>query len=504
MSRQDSWLKRHEELTMISRSRRRSQVYDGQIGFNYTTTTGHSFGAYYQGMGKPERAVGSSASVFDIEDQGAEHSELTWRDKTNYYQHLADAYYSGMWGRWTADITFDYLWRRNKDDRSVFESLPMSAASDFYDKSDGRMIAAEGNLARPLWRGNLQVGAAYTNSHRYGEFTNPQAWIPASDNKVEESDIAVYAQSAQRFGPIMAQLGLRYEHIGSSFFENGIKVGEQSRDYNEFLPSASLTVPWKKVMFQLSYSRRYTRPLYSQLSSAVIYNDKYLYQTGNPNLKSCYTDAVSLTFRYSWLMIMASYKHVKDKVISVSEAYEPDPDITLLKKINSPRGINSIEVMASLAPPNFLAGFYYPMLTCGIVAQFYEVEYRGTLKKMDNPMGMVMLNNIFRLPGGFQLTANFNWRSRAQSENIDMRGTWRIDLGAARALGTHWDVRLALTDLFNTGRRNAFTLYSGPRSLYIEKKGNTRGVQITVGYRFNVAKSKYKGRGAGQSEKDRL
>ena len=65
------------------------------------------------------------------------------------------------------------------------------------------------------------------------------------------------------------------------------------------------------------------------------------------------------------------------------------------------------------------------------------------------------------------------------------------------------NVKLTGNDLFN-GAINRFTLYSN-RMMFQKKEDNdSRCVQLSLRYRFNVTPSKYKGTGAGNAEKNRL
>lgn len=502
---QNTWLTHHSQSDLVMYSREHQQIFDGQIGFNYETSSGHAFGAYYQGLGKYNRSTGNSNANFLTDAMLLESSQLDNSAKTDYYQHIVDAYYSGRWQKWSADLALSYLWRTNDDTQTVSETMQDNGVSEFefLDRNKGRMLAVELNLSRPLWRGSLDIGAAFSDSRRSDVFDNPEGIIKNSDNTVKETTIGVYAQSMQRLGPLMLQVGLRYEHIGSRYFDNDMKVDGQSRDYNEILPSATVVVPIRNSVFQLSYSRKYSRPLYSQLSSSITYSNTYLYETGNPSLKSAFTDAVSLTFKHKWVMLSATYRHIRNRVITVSEAYEGNPEITLLKKINSPRPINNFEVMANVAP-GFIGGFYYPMIMGGIIAQDYDVEYREGIRNMNTPMGIIRFNNIFRLPSNFMIAANLSWRGKGDSDNITMSQSWQFDIAASKSFNSNWEMRLSFNDIFNTACKSDFTMYSGVRDMQVQKTTSSRSIELIVGYKFNVPKSKYKGKGAGSEEKMRF
>lgn len=503
-STQNTWLEKHGMTTLNMESKSKSQLHNGQIGINYTAKSNHSFGIYYKVNGKPSETNTHTVSSSWLDEQMQDNSLLFQRKETDYYEHLVDGYYSGKWDKWTADLTFDFLWRNNKDKQQIEEKketgiIPIT----INDKNNGRMLAGEFHVSHPIWKGNLNLGIEYTSSVRKEDSFNKEAIISDNNDRIEEDNVAIYGELSQRFGPLTLLVGVRYEHTNSNYYEYGQKIGEQSKKYDEFLPSATIMFPIKQAMFQIGYSRKYTRPLYSQLSSTVYYVNQYIYETGNPLLETPYSDNISLNFRYKWLMLAATYKHVTNQIITSCSSYDDNPDVTLLKKDNSPNDLRNLQVMVS-AMPGFIGKIYYPVLSVGVLSQFYEIDYQGKIMNMNRPMLILQFNNLFRFPHDYLLSANFRYRSKGDGENIRMGKSWQIDLNATKTFDKHWNIKLSVNDIFNTAKDTRFTMYSGIRDIQMEKILNTRGVELSIGYKFNMPKSRYKGKGAGNSEKDRL
>ena len=85
-----------------------------------------------------------------------------------------------------------------------------------------------------------------------------------------------------------------------------------------------------------------------------------------------------------------------------------------------------------------------------------------------------------------------------------MKPYWQCNLGIYRSFaGDTWSVRLQLNDIFGTWRQNV-TSYDAIRLIRVEKIHDTRDLTLTVRYNFNPAGSRYKGRSAGNSDKDRF
>ena len=479
----------------------RSQLYDGKIGFNYIVSDDHSFGLFYQISHKPMRSTYINKSSNFTDEVFTSESENEQYRKDDDTQHLIDGYYTGKWGTFNSDITFDVLLHNNDQLQNISENNSVNSMTD--DSSRGRMIAGKLNLSRNLWKGDINFGTEYTNSRRTDVFYSDLVQMDGNDNKLVENNIGTFVETQQSFGNIFLQLGLRYEHIAGDYYENGLKMSGQSTIYNELLPSATLVFPVAKSTFQIGYARKYTRPLYSQLSSTITYSNPTIYETGNPHLKTTYYDNVTLNYKWKGLMIMASYSHITDPIVQTAESYRDMPDITLLSKANSDKAIDKLQVMAQYQP-GMIGGFYYPALAAGIMSQFYDIDFRGESMHLNNPMGIVKWMNIFMLPKGYRVNANLSWRGEGDSGNAHLGESWQIDLNASKTFGKHWDVKLAMDDILNTAADTHFTMFSNNRTIKMNKHNSTRAVELTVSYSFNTSKSKYLGKGAGNSEAERL
>jgi len=502
---QNIWTTVHDQTEILLDSRGKSQFFEGKLGFNYLSKSGHTFGVYYQGHHKPSRVRSSYVSEYRRDSHQVSGSATLQRNEVSTTRHLFDGYYSGKWGRWTADVSFDLLWKDGSDNETSMETLTggESRDIDLHEDNSASLIAAKINLSRSLWGGKLNAGAEYTSSRREDEFVSKNDIIGNNSNTIREKSAGVYGEFSGKIGKISFQLGLRFEHTASDYYEYGTRVADQSRDYNEWLPSLHMTFPWRQSSFQLGYSRKYRQPLYSQLSGTVNFINNSLYESGNPNLRPSYSDNVTFSYSYKWIMLNASYSNVSGQIISSATMYEDNPEITLLRKINSPYSLDSFQGIVTVMP-GFIGKVYYPVLSAGIVGQSYRMMYRGQIKRLDNPMGLIQFRNILRFPKALTVTAGFQWRSDAESDNISMGHSWQLDLSATKNFNRHWAVQISINDIFNSSRRNHYTVFSDAQDMYIEKTVNKRKFEVSVMYKFNTKKSRYKGKGAGQDEKERL
>ncbi len=185
---------------------------------------------------------------------------------------------------------------------------------------------------------------------------------------------------------------------------------------------------------------------------------------------------------------------------STTTSYKDDPTIALLRKDNT-RGYDNLSLMVSAAP-TFRK--YHPQLMVATQMQNLEVQYRGETKKMNSPMTIIRFNNAVNLPFDSWLNADFSWHSAGDAENIHLAQSWQFDISLYKAFwNDRLTLKLACKDLFGSIRQKA-TIYSDIREIYLDKRLDTRNLELTVRYNFNPAKSKYRGKGAANDVKSRF
>lgn len=500
---QNSWLSSHHQQNTTMKSTQHSKLIDGKWGFDFSSSPKLSFGAFYQVSYAPTKTNSSiMSSLYSddvIESETSAYKDIKLRD----LEHLLDGYCHGVWGKWNLEMTFDLMWKKTRENQNVIEQTGINQDFGIKDVGHARLMATELYASHPFLKGNFSFGVDFTNSSREENSKSDNSIMAGENNKIQELNMAYYVETMQHLGNVTFRIGGRYEHVNSEYFIGGRKNHEQSHVYDKFFPTASLSLPIGKTMVQLSYSKQCYRPLYSQLSNTVHYVNKYLYQSGNPYLQPSYSDNISLNLRYRWLALTANYKKVQNQIITSYTYYDDAKTIALLKKENSRNSLSNLQIMASFMP-GFLWKCYYPVLACGVVSQFYKIDYRGNIKHVDNPLVVVKFNNIFKFHNNYMATVNYSWRSEGNSENIKMGSVGQINLSLAKDLSKKWNVKLSANDIFNTARKNTFTIFSGMNDVYIEKAATVRAVECIVRYKFNTVKAKYKGKGAGKKEMDRL
>ena len=501
-SRQDTYLQNHYQQNSLMHYYNKNQMLAGKLGFNYMLNDNHSIGMTYTVTSRPNSQTSDYFTTMLIDKQTDD--QITGQGKVDGddIQHIISGYYAGQTGKWSLDANADVLLQKQNSDNLTFEDATQGDDRTVTTRNDvkNRLYAAKFVAGHPLWKGNIEIGAEGSYVHRTDVFGNVEKIISASDTKIEENSMAAFVQLMQRLDKLTLIAGLRYEYLDSRYYESGVKMGDESRTYSDLFPSLMLMYPLKNVRARLSYSRNINRPAFSQLSGNFKYINRYTYESGNPYLKPSYRDNLSLALNYKWLTGMIDYARVHDYIITSYSSYKDDPTIALLRKDNA-RGYDNLSLMVSVAPT---FGKYHPQLMMATQMQNLEVQYRGETKKMNSPMTIIRFNNAINLPFDSWLNADFSWRSAGDTENIHLAQSWQFDISLYKAFwNDRLTVKLACTDLFGSIRQKA-TIYSDIREIYLDKRLDTRNLELTVRYNFNPAKSKYRGQGAGNDVKNRF
>ncbi len=472
-------------------------------GFNYMLNSDHSMGARYTFSRTPQ-STNLMNSTYEITADGKyydlQHYDYTWPQ--NDFSHRVNAYYMGTVGKLGIDFNADYYKGENNQSQKVHETSEEHedryvTATNF---SDSRLYAAKVVLSHPIGSGELKVGGEYSFTRRINRYENPQNYLPETDNKIEEEKLAGFAEYAISLGKLQTSAGVRYEHVTSDYYNQGIFVDGQSRDYSDFYPNLSLAMPVGNTQLSLSYTAKTRRPGYSELNNNLQYNDRFTYEGGNPNLKPETIHDLTFMGIYRWAQLMMSYRHTADAIEFIALSYEDNPAITVFSRENYSKRDNLIAGL-SLSPK---FGFWEPVFSLQMQKQFFKSRHQGEWLHFNRPVYTARLNNGFRISKTFTGNLSYYYRTKGNSGSLMLKPSQSLDLSLNK---TFLDERLALnlriTDLF-ASQRNSHTIYGEYMQFDKWNYSDTRSVRLTVRYKFNATRSKYNGTGAANDELNRL
>ena len=484
------------------------QNLSAMLSLNYQFNENHSWGMRYNFDRFPKHhdEINMQTNVAQDNVPYEKSSSIGWQNHVSS-GHTLNTYYNGQVGDWHIDFNADGIWQDNKIPQEMLEEIlpadgerkEQTVTSESLDKNT--LYAAKLVAEHPLWKGNFSFGGEYTYTNRLNNYRNVEGILDDDESRIRENSFALFAEYGFRISRLQVRAGVRYEHLASDYFEEDKRIDEQSRTYDNVFPSVSLSLPVGKVQLQLSYTGSIYRPSYWMLRSNTTYINRYTYEGGNPFLRPSVINRLSFNASYKWLYFNTRYIHGRDAIIQLSQAYsEDDPTVSLFSYYNR-YGSDKLYSSLTLAPT---IGIWSPQLTLMLLQQWYKVDVPGGLENFNNPMGSFSFRNHFSLPSGFGLDIDLGADTHGDNENSYVsEGCWYANVGLYKSFfNERLSVRLQADDLFNSSAAKT-VLYSGNRVMMLKQEVR-RSIALTLRYKFNAAKSKYKGTGAGDSQKSRL
>ena len=476
----------------------------GKIGFSYMFNDRHSIGTYYQNSWNRHHTMGAIPS--EVWQNGTlldRYNSDVNNKSTALPRHYANLYYNGRIGKFSIDFNADYIWYKN---REISLSNELSQTGDNRNVStkstnNNRMFAEKLVVSCPLWKGQIQVGEEYTNTRTTNLFAANIPEVPDADNKVDESNIAAFVQIAQQFGRFNIGVGLRYEHVKFDYYEMGHLRDGQSKTYNNLFPSLNVATQIRKVRMGLNYSGKTVRPGYGQLDGAVSYINRLTFETGNPYLKPTKMQTVEYMAQWRQFFAQVSYIYFKDGVYHITEPYGTDGEATIIRTAN----LDHRHYLQAFVGGQFKVGVWQPRVNVGVMKQWLTLPVDGKPMKMNTPGFMFQWQNAVHLPFDIWLNMDAQLMTCSWDYNMKLSNTpWYVNAKIYKGFFNNaFSVTFEAKDLFNTSQND--TMMRNDAVKIVQKNYSSgRSVMLTLQYRFNTTRDRYRGTGAGNSEKSRF
>ena len=473
-------------------------------GMNYIFNDNHSMGFRYdtkafflnRSRGTFTADVMANGGFYDHLENGMHMSS-----KFNM-PHTLNAYYNGKVGRTAIDFNTDYVFHKerksqfNDEVSQEWESRTVTSTSVIRNQ----LWAAKLVLSWSLWGGNLQVGSEYDHTHRNDDYINPEQVVPTSFTEQRENNYIFFAEYGHTLPFGQLKVGLRNENVNTDYYSQGVHMAEQSRNYHHFFPSVGLVARAGNVQLMLNYAMKIKRPGYWQLRNSVTYANRFTWDSGNPLLKPTINNEVSLMAMYKWVNLMLAYKHDRDVIVNVAHEIPGSEATTLMTKENVDHK-DAMRVMVTFSPR---LGLYQPSLTLGVIKEWIKIPSPVGFISPKNPAWIAQFSNNFQILPTLTANVNFNFTSRGDMENVTIsEPLYLLDIGATKTfLNDRLSIKVTGHNLLNS--QEHYKVRYGLRNICQTQRRDVREVEFTVRYKFNAAQSKYKGTGAGTSEKERL
>ena len=461
------------------------------LGFNNQFNDKLSVGMYYKSYDHPHTKFDCYTDLKSYNDDLC-NNLLNIIDHRRYEQksHSLNAYCDYNFAKETAlKFDADYLNRTQTDRQGFSEEY---GNLDSRNKSNSLLYSGRLTFMAPLGGGQIKTGgeASYTDNNNHYDLlagaTLANA-LSSTANEAKQNLYAGFAEYAHALGEkLKATVGIRYEHTDFSYYINGENSNEASKTYHGFYPSAAITYSAGDVEMSLAYRYSTRRPSYFSLRSAVAMNSPYSYEGGNPRLQPQKKNMLTYSLQWKDLQFMASYSMIKNASLYMIDMYDHSDSITF----DQFRNVDRYRVLdLSLVYSPKLFKIWTPELNVELTKQY--LTYQSA--KYNSPYLDLSLQNRVMLPHAYLLGCDMEYNTAGNSGLQHQYANFYAEIyGVKTFFQERLRLNLKVTNVLNTSRERWSNSQNG---VFFDmwNDGERRTVVLTLTYRFNQTKSKYKG-----------
>lgn len=489
----------NDQLILLDTNNR---LLSEKLSADYSLNDSNSIGGSYRYYGMLKGRT-NSVSRQDVLLNGMAQGSIDQDEvmKPFLSLHQADIYYVGKVGHVGVDFNATYYAVKNRRNDECFESSKELGYQEVHssNRQNSDMWAGKLVVNIPLWKGNVSVGTEMSKTDSHGTFLNEEQLVPSTKTDIYERNIAGFAQYGLVLSKWTVGLGVRYENIIRDYFSDGVKQDDVSRRYSNFFPD--LSISWNKGNWnwQLNINEKIHRPSYRQLGNFMQYDNRFLYEGGNPTLQPEKVFNVEAMMLYKWLNVSAGYKYLKD-VMEWTKYIYPGKEFAYNTSLNFDH--KQLLYASVNVSPKF--GIFRPKWKFNYSQQFFDTEKYGSSKALSKPLLSCSLNNNFALSETMNAAISLNAATPNADGFLMRKSNYSVNLQFDKSFANRtWIIYLSANDIFKTTKER-WTMYGLGAGTTKDCYNYTRNISLQVTYNFNAKRSKYKGTGAGNEEKSRL
>lgn len=474
----------------------------GNAGINWQINKNHSIGIKYEFTGTPYSKSNWHTNE-DIFLNGVKNENIVydtrWKSRS-MPTNSVNLYYLGKIKSFTINITNDFYSQRNYRAQTIFETSDITGTKNIGSMNaiKSKLWASKGVASYTFGNNELEFGYEFTSTDRKDKFINTDDGLSDANDHINETTTAGFMSVNIPVNDVEFYAGIRYERTVSDYYIFSTFVPEQSRKYNRLYPSFDFSFPIRKANFTLSYTAKTKRPFYSQLSSAIQYDDRFTYETGNPYLTSELIHDISFAGVWKWIFFSMGWQYDKDAIISVIKPYKSGSPVNLMSYDNFSH-ISKYNAVISLSPK---IKIWSPRLRLNLLGQVFDIPTMNGVRNMNTPILFWNFYNTIILGKGFNLNVDLMGWTQGDMDVVTIKPSWQLNIGMTHNLN-NWFFQLQATDVFKTARNSMIT-YGEQMTLDKWNYSDTQAIRLIVRYSFNSTVNKYKGKSAGLSERNRF
>ena len=404
--------------------------------------------------------------------------------------HNISLMYDGLWGKSRIMISQDVAFRsitsnQHTDEVDLMTDIP--SVVDIDSRSKYRISTTRVDFSLPLPRKYyLQAGTYY--KYIYGEnqisSDNINLKIGEYNNiaKSHEHHCMGYIGLFHVFGRLTASAYGVYTY----FFRSTTSRMDGETDkpvferHSELYPKISVSFDCGRG-FRLAgdYSQSRILPSYAEINSGLVYQDAYLFSSGNSDLRSSLKRDVRLSGSWNGVSAYVLYTKVHDPMLTVETPITEGSNIAKSWRTN----MNDSELWGVSASYSRLIKCFNISVSGWIYFPNYKILEKNKTRHITTPYGGASLNLSYRFNNHFSVFTDYGFTSRRWSENGRWAPLhqWNLSINGS-FLDNRFKVLLRFTDILNKEHYSNCSYFYDNVTWGTRGRSDQRGVHITVSY----------------------
>ena len=426
------------------------------------------------------------------------------------YKHTFDSTGTEL----TTDL--DYIYYNNKSNNKLttqsFDADNIKNGNDIILQGNIPSIiniySAKADYVHPFKKGlKLEAGvkSSYVNTDNTVDYLRNNGSGFTLDNR---SNHFVYKESINAAYTILTKTIKKWELTGGLRLENTISNGHQlkndssfKRNYTNLFPNVGIAYNANdKNQFNLSYSRRVSRPDYEDLNPFIFFLDSLTYEQGNPYLQPQFTNNIEVSHTFKrFLTTTLNYTQTND-IITELLKQDTQKRATFLTRENfSSMKQYGLAVMANIHVTKWWSANIY--------TNVYNNHYKGIYQ--NDPVDIQYTSftgnasNSFTLGKGWASELSGWYNSKMLEGLLQAKGMGALNAAFTKqVLKTKGTLRFGVDDIFNTRQFTGVVKYSDV-NVNVANRRVSRQYNISFNYRFgkkDIPEARRKNGGAGDEQ----
>jgi len=426
------------------------------------------------------------------------------------YKHTFDSTGTEL----TTDL--DYIHYNNKGINKLttqsFDAWDVKTANDVILQGTIPSIidiySAKADYVHPFKKGlKLEAGlkSSYVNTDNIVDYLRNDGGGFITDSR---SNHFIYKENINAAYGILTKTIKKWEFTGGLRLENTISKGHQlkndssfKRNYTNLFPNVGIGYNASdKNQFNLSYSRRVTRPNYENLNPFIFFLDSLTYEQGNPYLQPQFTNNIEVSHTYRrFLTTTLNYTQTND-IITELLKQDTQRKATFLTREN----FSSMKQYGLAVMANFpIAKWWNANIYTNVFNNHYKGIYQNDPVNIQYTSFTGNITNSFTIGKGWASELSGWYNSKMLHGLLQAQGMGALNAAFTKqVLKTKGTIRFGVDDIFNTRQFKGIVKYSDV-NVNVANNRVSRQYNINFSYRFgkkDIPAARRKSGGAGDEQ----